>query len=120
MFGAGMVLTRGCISRLTVLSGTGNLRAALVVLVFAVTAHATLKGVLAPLRTTLGAATVNLGEAASLGALPGGAWLVSALIVAGALALAAIAGGALIARAVLPGAAGSGAPTTRPLPQPAE
>ncbi|KKL92680.1 hypothetical protein LCGC14_1882250, partial [marine sediment metagenome] len=47
LFGAGMVLTRGCISRLTVLTGGGNLRAALVVLVFAVVAHATLKGVLA-------------------------------------------------------------------------
>jgi len=33
MFGAGMVLTRGCVSRLTVLTGTGNLRAALVLVV---------------------------------------------------------------------------------------
>ena len=33
-FGAGMVLTRGCASRLTVLAGTGNLRAVTVLLVF--------------------------------------------------------------------------------------
>ena len=58
LFGAGMVLAGGCVSRLTVLVGAGNLRALLVLLVFAVTAHATMKGVLAPLRVTLGAATV--------------------------------------------------------------
>ena len=53
LFGAGMVLTRGCASRLTVLSGSGNLRAAYVIVLFAITAHATLKGVLSPLRTSL-------------------------------------------------------------------
>ena len=60
MFGLGMVLTRGCASRLTVLGASGNLRALTVLVVFAVAAHATLKGVLAPLRTQLGAATVDL------------------------------------------------------------
>lgn len=54
MFGAGMVLTRGCISRLTVLTGSGNLRAATVLVLFAITAHATIKGVLAPLRVWIG------------------------------------------------------------------
>ena len=53
LFGFGAVLTRGCVSRLTVLSGTGNLRAAIVLLVFAITAHAMMKGVLAPLRLGL-------------------------------------------------------------------
>lgn len=52
MFGAGMVLTRGCASRLTVLSAQGNLRAVMVMLVFAVTAYATLRGVLAGTRTS--------------------------------------------------------------------
>ncbi|WP_212525298.1 YeeE/YedE family protein [Actibacterium sp. MT2.3-13A] len=66
LFGAGMVLTRGCASRLTVLAGSGNLRAALVLVVFALTAHATLKGVLAPLRQALGTLTLPLGEAAVL------------------------------------------------------
>ena len=79
-FGAGMVLTRGCISRLTVLTGTGNLRAITVILVFAITAHATLKGVLAPLRVGLGSVTFELGEITSLAALPGGALLWAGLI----------------------------------------
>ncbi|MFT6674607.1 MAG: putative membrane protein YedE/YeeE [Sulfitobacter sp.] len=88
LFGAGMVLTRGCVSRLTVLSGSGNLRAALVVLVFAVVAHMTLKGVLAPLRIALGTVTVEMGDYISLAALPGGAWLWAVLIAGVALAYA--------------------------------
>ncbi|MES0811379.1 YeeE/YedE family protein [Roseibium sp. SCPC15] len=50
MFGAGMVLARGCASRLLVLSATGNLRALLSGLVFAVVAQASLRGSLKPLR----------------------------------------------------------------------
>ncbi|MCE8507486.1 YeeE/YedE family protein [Ruegeria pomeroyi] len=92
MFGAGMVLTRGCISRLTVLGGTGNLRALTVLLVFAVVAHAMLKGVLAPLRTTLGTFTIDLGETVSLAALPGGAALWTALLALAALLVAARSG----------------------------
>ncbi len=88
LFGAGMVLTRGCVSRLTVLAGSGNLRAALVVVVFAVVAHATLKGVLAPLRVALGSITLDMGPNVSLAALPGGVWLWSGLIVVAALAYA--------------------------------
>ncbi|WP_417279408.1 YeeE/YedE family protein [Celeribacter sp.] len=84
MFGVGMVLTRGCVSRLTVLSGSGNLRAALVLVVFAVVAHATLKGILAPLRTTLGGVTLSLDKAA----LPGSGLIWTVLIV-GAAAIAA-------------------------------
>ncbi|CUH76711.1 YeeE/YedE family protein [Tropicibacter naphthalenivorans] len=88
MFGSGMVLTRGCASRLTVLAATGNLRALTVLVIFAITAHALLKGVLAPVRTTLGSVTVQLGEATSLAALPGGALVWSALIALLALGLA--------------------------------
>ncbi len=88
MFGAGMVLTRGCVSRLTVLSASGNLRGVFVLLVFAITAHATLKGVLAPVRTTLGSFTVPLGDAVSLTALPGGALVWSLVIALAALAMA--------------------------------
>jgi uncharacterized membrane protein YedE/YeeE len=95
MFGAGMVLTRGCVSRLTVLAGTGNLRAFLVLTVFAITAHATLKGVLAPVRTALGSLTLPLGEAASLAALPGGPALWAGLIAVGALAVAKGSGASL-------------------------
>ncbi len=50
IFGAGMVMTRGCASRLLVLSANGNLRALLSGLVFAVTAQASLGGALSPLR----------------------------------------------------------------------
>ena len=92
LFGAGMVLTRGCVSRLTILAGSGNLRAGLVLLVFAIVAHATLKGLLAPMRVTLGAITVNLGDNVSLAALPGGAWLWGGLIAAGALVYAVRSG----------------------------
>lgn len=82
-FGAGMVLTRGCVSRLTVLGAGGNLRALTVLLVFALVAHATLKGVFAPLRTSLGSVTTETGIG-SLAALPGGA------VTWGALAVAAL------------------------------
>ncbi|MCW8843994.1 MAG: YeeE/YedE family protein, partial [Rhodobacteraceae bacterium] len=100
LFGAGMVLTRGCASRLTVLTGTGNLRALTVILVFALTAHATLKGVLSSLRTGLGAITVPLETAT----LPGNPLLWTALIAVAAIALIlrsgnrprALLGGALI------------------------
>ena len=53
MFGAGMILARGCASRLLVLSANGNLRALLSGLIFAVTAQAALYGVLSPLRMTI-------------------------------------------------------------------
>jgi len=53
-----MVLTRGCASRLTVLGASGNLRALTVLIVFAITAHAMLKGALSPLRTWIGSVSV--------------------------------------------------------------
>ncbi|SMX28874.1 putative inner membrane protein [Pelagimonas phthalicica] len=88
MFGAGMVLTRGCASRLTILSATGNLRALTVLLVFAVTAHSVLKGALAPLRSGLNGVTVDMGDAISLANLPGGTWLYAGLLALLALAIA--------------------------------
>ncbi len=104
LFGAGMVLTRGCVSRLTVLSATGNLRALSVLVIFAVVAHATMKGVFAPLNTGLGALTVDLGETTHLGALPGGAALWTAVLAVAALAFALRSGnrpGQLVAAAAL-------------------
>lgn len=53
LFGIGMILTRGCASRLLILSGTGNLRALLSGLVFAVTVQASIAGWLAPVRQYL-------------------------------------------------------------------
>jgi uncharacterized membrane protein YedE/YeeE len=104
LFGAGMILTRGCVSRLVVLTGTGNLRALLVLAVFAVAAHATLKGVLAPLRTSLASVTWSVGEYGSLAALPGGAWIIALVLAGLALAFVPRSGnpvGRLIAAAAL-------------------
>lgn len=53
IFGAGMVLARGCSGRLLVLAATGNLRSVISGLVFAVVALMALQGWLAPLRRTL-------------------------------------------------------------------
>ena len=91
LFGAGMVLARGCASRLTVLAGTGNLRAALVILIFAITAHATLKGALAPLRTSLGSFTIQLDSAA----LPGPALVWTLVLAAIALVVSLRSGNRL-------------------------
>jgi uncharacterized membrane protein YedE/YeeE len=72
LFGIGMVMTRGCASRLLVLSANGNLRALLSGLVFAVAAQASLSGALAPLRTALwGWWTVDAGAARDVLALVG-------------------------------------------------
>ena len=104
LFGAGMVLTGGCVSRLTVLVGTGNLRALLVLLVFAVTAHAVMKGALAPVREALGAATVRGAEATALTVLPGGE--VWPLVLAAAAALFAFFSGARLSHLAMAGAVG--------------
>jgi len=72
LFGVGMIMTRGCASRLLVLSANGNLRALLSGLVFAVTAQAALAGSLAPLRDEIsGWWTVEGGAARDLLALAG-------------------------------------------------
>lgn len=91
LFGMGMIMTRGCASRLLVLSANGNLRALLSGLVFAVTAQAALAGALAPLRTEISSWwTVDGGAARSLlarvgaghwdGLVFGALWLVVAVI----------------------------------------
>ena len=63
MFGGGMILARGCASRLLVLSATGNLRAIITGLVLTLVAQASLSGVLAPARESI----------AALWQVPGGA-----------------------------------------------
>jgi len=93
IFGVGMVMTRGCASRLLVLSANGNLRALLSGLIFAVAAQASLGGVLAPWRETIaGWWVVDGGPSRSLLALVGAGpwdglafgavWLVTALFFA--------------------------------------
>jgi uncharacterized membrane protein YedE/YeeE len=93
LFGVGMVMTRGCASRLLVLSANGNLRALLSGLIFAVTAQAALGGALSPLRTHISSWwTVEGGAPRDLLALAGvehwaglamgGLWLAAALFFA--------------------------------------
>jgi uncharacterized membrane protein YedE/YeeE len=55
LFGIGMILARGCSSRLLVLAAQGNLRSVVSGLVFAVTAQASWSGALAPLREAVSA-----------------------------------------------------------------
>ena len=67
MFGAGMILARGCVSRLLVLSATGNLRAIITGLVVTIVAQAALRGALSPARETMATLwTVPGGEARSV------------------------------------------------------
>ncbi|KUO55139.1 MAG: lipocalin [Alphaproteobacteria bacterium BRH_c36] len=92
MFGAGMVLARGCSSRMLVLAGQGNLRAVLNGLVFAVTAQASLRGILHPVRDELAGLWVvsgerldilgNLGMDHVAGILIGLVWLASGIFFA--------------------------------------
>jgi uncharacterized membrane protein YedE/YeeE len=76
LFGAGMIMTRGCASRLLVLSANGNLRALLSGLIFAVTAQAALSGALSPVRNSISSWwTVDGGSARDLLAITGaGHW----------------------------------------------
>lgn len=93
LFGLGAALTRGCAGRLTVLAATGNLRALSVILVLALAAYATMRGVLAPLRLPIEAlgrpAAPAPDLAAGLGLSRG---VVAAVAGLGALALARAAG----------------------------
>ncbi len=90
MFGVGMILARGCSSRLLVLAAQGNLRALLSGLVFAVTAQSSLNGLLSPARQWLAElwtipgpardilAQTGIGHVGALGF--GLAWFVAAII----------------------------------------
>lgn len=72
LFGAGMIMSRGCASRLLILSANGNLRALLSGLIFAVTAQASLSGSLAHLRNTISTWwTVDGGSSRDLLAITG-------------------------------------------------
>lgn len=86
MFGAGMVMARGCSGRLLVLAATGNLRSVVSGLIFAVVAQMALHGWLAPLRQYLAGLWVtpggrNVDLLAALG-LPQVAGLVIGLAIA--------------------------------------
>ena len=61
IFGVGMILARGCPGRLLVLGATGNLRAILSGLVFAVVAQMSLSGALSPLREWISGGWITQG-----------------------------------------------------------
>src|SRR5262245_30145792 len=69
LFGYGMVLSNGCGSRALVLLGRGNLRSFVVVVVLAIFAQMTLKGLIAPSRIALVQASQTSAATASLPAL---------------------------------------------------
>jgi uncharacterized membrane protein YedE/YeeE len=72
MFGMGMILTRGCASRLLILSANGNLRALLSGLIFAVVAQSSLSGALMPARIAVSEwATLEGGPGRDLLAMSG-------------------------------------------------
>ena len=81
MFGAGMILARGCSSRILILSATGNLRALVTGLVLTVVAQASLRGILSPTRQNLAELwTVPGGGARDLLAFAGGGSQIGMLI----------------------------------------
>jgi hypothetical protein len=72
LFGCGMVLAGGCPQRSLVKAGSGNLKAVVTLLVAAIAAQMTLRGVLAPLRAEgLDAWSVQLSGPQDLGSLLG-------------------------------------------------
>lgn len=54
LFGVGMILARGCVSRLLVLGASGNLRALFSILIVALVGFATYAGFVVPLRDAVG------------------------------------------------------------------
>jgi len=116
VFGIGMVVARGCASRLFVLAASGHARALLWAAVFAVTAQASLAGVLAPAReavstwwTVEGGSTRDLlavlqaprwaGFAIGLLALAAAAWIARRSGAGTAKCLAGLGVGAAVALA---------------------
>jgi uncharacterized protein len=90
LFGVGMVLARGCASRLLVLSATGNQRALIAGLIVTVVAQASLRGVLSPAREHIsGWWMVDAPHRDFSAYLPtGSAWLLAAACLLGAAWLA--------------------------------
>ncbi|MEH6718728.1 MAG: YeeE/YedE thiosulfate transporter family protein [Aurantimonas endophytica] len=91
LFGVGMVLARGCVSRMLILAASGNLRALYVTLVIAIVGYATYAGLLVPLRDAAG----GLWSTAAIGGndvlAHAGLGQAAGLVVGGLLALAALA-----------------------------
>ncbi|GGI21623.1 YeeE/YedE family protein [Bradyrhizobium guangdongense] len=93
LFGYGMVLSNGCGSRALVLLGRGNLRSFVVVIVLAIAAQMTLKGLIAPARIALvqaTQATVSMNTLPSLLATLGLTEALSRMLAAAVIVLALI------------------------------
>src|SRR3954452_17295559 len=93
LFGYGMVLSNGCGSRALVLLGRGNLRSFVVVIVLAIAAQMTLKGLIAPARIALvqvSQTTVNTNSLPLLLGTLGLGEAVSRVLAAAAIAVALI------------------------------
>ena len=93
LFGTGMILARGCASRLLVLSATGNLRAIVTGLVLTLVAQSALRGVLSPLREALAGLWLVPGgpgrDLLAWAGLPhGAAALIAAVVLLAAIGLA--------------------------------
>src|SRR3954466_13437399 len=92
LFGYGMVMSNGCGSRALVLLGRGNLRSLVVVIILAIFAQMTLKGLIAPARiATVGASQTTVATnslpalMSSLGLSAVGARMIAASIISAAL-----------------------------------
>src|SRR6267154_3271977 len=72
LFGYGMVMSNGCGSRALVLLGRGNLRSLIVVIILAIFAQMTLKGLIAPARIAMVGASLTTTSANSVPALLSG------------------------------------------------
>lgn len=96
VFGVGMVLARGCVSRLLVLGASGNLRAIFTILVTALVGLATYSGILVSLRDSIGGlwstAAIGGNDLLAQAALPQSAGLWIGIVLSlGAVALAVMA-----------------------------
>lgn len=92
LFGIGMILTRGCVSRLMVLTASGNMRALVTTAVFLVVAYATMRGALGDARNAIGGllpANGGLDLVKSTGIGASGAAVIGFVIAAFALVLGA-------------------------------
>ena len=94
LFGYGMVLSNGCGSRALVLLGRGNLRSLVVVIILAIFAQMTLKGLIAPSRIAMVGASQTTAATNSLPALLASLGLsaVAGRMIAASVLAAALAG----------------------------
>jgi uncharacterized protein len=105
LFGVGMVLTGGCGTRMLVLAAGGNLRSVVVFVVFGFVAYATIRGILAPTRAALMAASSVTLAHQTLPLIAGGIVLAAALafILWRPVATRDLIGGALIGALIAAG-----------------